>query len=189
MLGRHAIPRRHAAVGPGPRGDQRISDTKRMLPRLERAVMRGRAGTRQGPHRLAPVAGEIHLVGRAAHAAHVRVGRAIRARRRRQAIGTAAIGRFGTRNRAAIRPRRGRDDGRRLAPPVTARGAEQCGHHDTTVCHEHLSSPCIADRDDESPGRCGRRPAPAMVHVRVTPACPVSRAPLARSGAPPMTRQ
>src|SRR5688500_16301814 len=141
-----------------------LSDTKRMLPRFERAVMRVRSGTRKGPHGLASIASEVHLVGGAANAVHVRVGRTIRARGRRQAIGTTALGRFGTRNRAAVHPCRGRDDRRMLAPTMTARRAEQCGQHDTTVCDEHLTRHAawtgMMDRQEVAVGA-----TPDLVHI------------------------
>ena len=79
--------------------------------------------------------------------------------------GTSALGRLGTRNRAAVHPRRGRDGRRMLAPTMTARSAEKCGQHDTTVCDEHLARHAaragMMDRQEVAVGA-----APGMVHVR-----------------------
>ena len=54
---------------------------------------------------------------------------------------------------------------RMLAPTMTARRAEQCGQHDTTVCDEHLTRHAartgMMDRQEVAVGA-----APGMVHVR-----------------------
>ena len=139
---------------------------KSILTQERRRLCRAPIHPREQPHRFAGRAGEIHLLGCAPNAAHMRVRRAVRACGGREAIIGTAIRRIGTRGGSPVPARRGGDDGLRLAPSVTAGRAEERGQHDATVGDEHLGGHASRTRmvDGHRSTRVGT--PSSLVHVR-----------------------
>ncbi len=78
-------------------------------------------------------------------------------------------------NRTAIHPCRGRNNSGRLSPSVTAGRAEQCRHHHSAMCDEHLARHASRTRVMNHQERSAVRTASPMIHVR-RHACPSPRA-------------